>query len=280
MISTFNLTKLSSLLKDFYTLTHIRITVFDETFRELAAYPEQIASFCQIIRTDSKAEANCRQSDRLACEAAVGRRSAYTYQCHAGLTESIMPLYLNNIVIGYLFFGHVFSYETHEKGWRNIKELCGNYDLNIDELKKACWERPIISEEFITASSHILQSVASYFCLERMAVLRQEDLPVQIDNYITKHYTEEIDASVLCERFQIGKTKLYEIATQNYGMGIAEHIRFMRIEKAKTLLTEYPEMRISEIASACGFENYNYFTTIFRRMVGIPPKKYKNVNGI
>ncbi len=55
MISTFDLTKLNALLKDFYTLTHIRITVFDETFRELAAYPEQIAPFCRIIRTDSHA---------------------------------------------------------------------------------------------------------------------------------------------------------------------------------------------------------------------------------
>ena len=94
MISTFNLQKLNSLLQDFYTLTHIRITVFDETFRELTAYPEQIAPFCRIIRTDARAAANCRECDRNACKTAVGRRSAYTYRCHAGLTESIMPLYL------------------------------------------------------------------------------------------------------------------------------------------------------------------------------------------
>ena len=41
MISTFNLTKLNHLLKDFYTITRIRITVFDDALRELAAYPGQ-----------------------------------------------------------------------------------------------------------------------------------------------------------------------------------------------------------------------------------------------
>ena len=46
MISTFDITKLNALLKDFYNLTQIRITIFDENFHELAAYPENIAPFC------------------------------------------------------------------------------------------------------------------------------------------------------------------------------------------------------------------------------------------
>ena len=41
MISTFNLEKLSSLLRDFYTVTHIRITVFDENFNEIASYTKK-----------------------------------------------------------------------------------------------------------------------------------------------------------------------------------------------------------------------------------------------
>ena len=135
MISTFDLTKLNALLKDFYTLTHIRITVFDETFRELAAYPEQIAPFCRIIRTDSHAALNCKMCDRHACETAAGRRTAYTYRCHAGLTESIVPLYQSSLLIGYLFFGHVFPYETHEDGWESIEALCKPYHLDMDALK-------------------------------------------------------------------------------------------------------------------------------------------------
>lgn len=275
MISTFNLTKLSALLKDFYTLTHIRITVFNEKFQELAAYPQQIAPICQIIRSDPNAILRCNECDRLGCKTAAGRHTAYTYQCHAGLTESIMPLYLGNIVIGYLFFGHVFSYKTYDEGWKQIKNLCSNYYLNFEDLKQACWECPIISEDYIVSASHILQAVASYLCLERMVMFRQKELPVQIDEYILSHYTENLDTQTLCEHFQIGKTTLYEISKQNYGVGIAEHIRFLRIEKAKALLTNQLEMSINEIASACGFNNYNYFITVFKHVVGIPPKQYQ-----
>ena len=76
MISTFNLIKLNSLLEDFYKLTKIRITVFDENFQELTAYPEKIASFCQIIRTDAHGHEECRKCDARACEMAAKRSTA------------------------------------------------------------------------------------------------------------------------------------------------------------------------------------------------------------
>lgn len=276
MISSFDLNKLNALLKDFYTLTQIRITVFDDSFKELAAYPEQIAPVCQIVRTDPAAELECRNCDRRACETAARRHTPYTYQCHAGLTESITPLYLGNLVIGYLLFGHVFSYPSHEEGWQSIQNLCASYHLDTDALKSAVFERPLISETYISSASHILQAVASYLCLERMVSLRQKDLPVQIDEYISEHFTEDIDVNHICEKFKIGKTSLYEIAKQNYGIGIAEHIRNLRIEKAKALLLEHPEMHISEIASECGFGDYNYFITVFKRVAGQPPKQFRN----
>jgi ligand-binding sensor protein len=109
MVSKFNLTELQVMLKDFYTLTKIRITVFDDEFKELTAFPADIALFCRIIRTDPEAASQCRQCDQRAFAIASKRRSPYIYQCHAGLTEAITPLYTENILIGYLMFGHVFA---------------------------------------------------------------------------------------------------------------------------------------------------------------------------
>ncbi len=275
MISTFNLRKLNDLLKDFYTLTQIRITVFNDTFRELTAYPEHIAPFCQIIRTSPEALNACLCCDKNACEQASRQHAPYTYCCHAGLTECIVPIYLGNIVIGYLFFGQVFSYPTHEEGWKSIRERCLPYGLDMDALRDALYQQPVISEEYISSASHIMRSVAAYLCMERMVSLHQKELPVQIDDYITSHYTENISARTICDHFQIGRTLLYEISEQNYGIGIAEHIRNLRIEKAKILLVEHPELRISEIAVACGFDDYNYFITVFKRLVGKPPRQFR-----
>lgn len=277
MISTFDLVRLNAILKDFYTLTRIRITVFNDKFKELAAYPKDIATFCRLIRTDPQAEAQCIRCDRKACSIAAKRHSTYLYQCHAGLTEAISPIYIGNIVIGYLFFGHVFSYESHEDGWESIKACCKDYNLDMALLKAACSTCPIISNDFITAASQILHAVASYLCLERMAVLKNQELPAQIDDYINAHLAEGIDVNEICNHFQIGKTHLYEIANQSYGIGIAGHIRNLRIEKAKTLLADCPDMKITEIAFACGFGDGNYFATLFKRLNGLTPRQYRQI---
>lgn len=274
MISTYNLTKLNSLLQDFYRITQIRITVFDETFHELAAYPEPIAPICRLLRTDKAAKQKCVKCDADACRTSQRRHTPYTYECHAGLTESIIPLVLGNITIGYLLFGHVFSYRSHKEGWAKIQERCASYQVDMDALKKACWERPLISEDYIRSASHIMQAVASFLCLDRMVVFKKQELPVQIDDYIMQHYTEALNVQAICEHFQIGKTFLYEIAKQNYGIGIAAHIRKLRITKAKELLTSRPDLPIREVAFQCGFADYNYFITVFKRMTGLSPKQY------
>lgn len=274
MLSTFDRTKLQSLLEDFYTLTHIRITVFDEKFQELASYPEHIAPFCQLIRTDVNGYKNCKKCDEEGCKKAAIQHSLFTYHCHAGLTESITPLYLGNIVIGYLLFGHVFAYSSHETGWNIIREKCKNYQIDLSRLRDACYLLPVHSKEYITSASHILETVASYLCIERMTSLSHQTLPVQIDEHILSHYTENIDAMMIAKKFNIGKTQLYEISKQNYGIGIAQYIRNLRIEKAKQLLHS-SELSLAEIASQCGFRDYNYFIVVFKKMVGISPKAYQ-----
>ena len=277
MISSFDLTKLSALLKDFHKLTNIRITVFDDSFHELASYPEQIAPFCQIIRSDSSCAKACHLCDKQACEVAAKKRTLYTYRCHAGLTECITPIILGNIVIGYLLFGHVFSYPSHEAGWEKIQKLCVSYPIDMDKLKEACYMQPLITREYIASASHIMQAVGSYLCMERMVSLRQQELPVQIDNYIYTHFTEDIDAVKIAKEFQIGKTKLYEIVKESYGMGIAEYIRKLRIEKAKLLLKEQPDLSLAEISAQCGFSDFNYLSTEFKREVGVPPRSYGKI---
>lgn len=255
-------------------MTGIRITVFDDTFHELAAYPEQIPDFCQIIRTDETAAAQCHRCDKQACEIASRHRKSYTYQCHAGLTESITPIIMGNIVIGYLLFGHVFSYPSQEAGWKKIQECCKNYRIDMQTLKMFSQKLSCTTEDYIASASHIMQAVAAYLCMERMVSLHQQELPVQIDAYIQEHFTEKMDAMRIARHFGIGKTQLYEFAQQNYGMGIAQHIRNLRIEKAKHLLSECPDLSLAEIASQCGFPDYNYFITVFRRVAGMPPKAY------
>ena len=275
MLSSFDLVKLNALLKDFYNLTHIRITIFDDRYQEITSFPRQVAPICRFIRSDASAETSCITCDREACRRASESRLTYIYRCHAGLTEAVAPVFMGNIVIAYLLFGHLFCYSSRDVGRREIISNCQKYDLDLTLLNDMISELPDTSEDYILSAVHILEAVASYLCLDKMITLKQQGLHVQIDKYIAEHFTEDIGADAICQRFNIGRTALYEFSKQNYGMGIAKHIRNLRIEYAKQLLAEKNEFNISQIAEACGFADYNYFITVFSQTTGISPRKYR-----
>lgn len=274
MVSTFNITTLKELLKNFYTITHIQITVFDETFQEIVAYPEKIPPFCSIIRTSQIGHENCLACDKAACLKAKETRKVHTYQCHAGLTESIAPIILGNIVIGFLIFGHIAPCADMDQGWRMIRECCKNYPIDLELLESAYADRRYFSDEYISSASEIMNAVASYLCISHMAKLKLDSLPIQIDHYINAHLSEELNNSILCTQFEISRTKLYQISENNFGMGIADYIRKTRISHAAHLL-ETTSLPINQVASAVGISDYNYFTKVFKKQIGFTPRDYQ-----
>ena len=88
MISFFDLEKLRGLLKDYYAISHIRTTVFDENLNELVSYPEKVAPYCKVIRSSPRGFDACMACDREACRKASRKHSTTIYRCHAGLTEA------------------------------------------------------------------------------------------------------------------------------------------------------------------------------------------------
>lgn len=279
MISVFDRNKLKNLLKDFYEITKIRITVFDEERKELVSYPERVANFCEIIRCTETGRIACAKCDREACDKAASQRTTQIYRCHAGLTEAVAPLIVQGVLVGYLIFGHVFDYPDYETGWKRIEEMTKDLPVDQKKLQKAVMEQRIISSSYVSSATQIMSAVASYLVMERMAILQTDKLAVQLDLYIRNHYTEDIKAEVLCEHFRIGKTRLYEICHQIYGCGLAHYIRNLRILKAKELLRS-GTATLGEIAEQCGYPDYNYFISVFTREAGISPRKWQMQNSI
>lgn len=276
MISVFDLEKLQKLLKDFFAITGIRITVFDDSMHELIAYPQQVAPYCALIR-ESRAGLNaCMNCDRQACQAAAEKKKTHVYRCHAGLAEAVTPLYGNNMLIGFLLFGHVFPYASHEEGWQEISRRCAALPVDKEKLQEAIWQAEPVREEYVRSAAHILHAVASYLILEHMATLREDLLEVRLDNFIVSHYTEALDAAHLSQALGIGKTQLYALTKKLYHQGMAARIRELRMEKARSLLREQRDLPLAEVAWQCGYQDYNYFFTVFKRETGCTPREWRN----
>lgn len=277
MRPVFDLDQLRALLHDFYELTGIRITVFDSHFLELTTCPEKHAPICELIRNTQSGDDACRACDLDACAYASAHTGGHIYRCHAGLTDAIIPLRVGQTLAGYLLFGQVLSYPTREQAWDAIRALSERFPIDPAQLYRACVQSPLLQESYVQAAAHILHAAASYLILKKIADLQEDSPAERLDAYLRAHFAEPITAQALCEKLQIGKTQLYKLANQLYGHGIAQQIRHMRIEKAQRLLTSQMDLRVSDIAYACGYDDYNYFICVFTRATGLSPSRYRKL---
>lgn len=264
--------ELMELMQDFYVLTGIKIVLFDENYTELISYPLDKKTFCMHMRENPQFNEKCRACDEDACKRCSETKSLHIYKCHAGLTEAAAPIKENDRIIGYMMFGQVTDNKNREKLAEQMHSLCIQYgiDKNLDKsIKKIKYK----NNKQILAAAKILDAFTEYILLKEMVRLSGKQLIKGIENYIDSHLSEEISIEMLCSDFNISRTKLYEIMKQYTGDGIAKHIKKKRLEKAKLLL-KTTDLKISDISSAVGFSDYNYFLRVFKKAFGVSPKKY------
>ncbi len=275
MQPVFDLKKLEMVLRDFYELSHIRITVFDAQFNELLTYPPGHCAVCALIRADARGMAACRACDISACKYATEQRGAHVYTCHAGLREAITPLYVDRALAGYLLIGQILAYPDYESAAAEIERH--SLGLNIDRarLSAACHESPLISEACIHAAAHILHAVASFLIMEKLADVKEDAAAERLDGWLRAHYTEPVSVRLICQQLGVGRTQLYALSQQLYGCGVMAHVRDMRVSLAQKLLLERRDMTVSAIATRCGYADYNYFISSFSRIIGKSPHRFR-----
>ena len=114
----------------------------------------------------------------------------------------------------------------------------------------------------------------------------QEDMTVEgTDGELYKQLTDAIrneqlytvpkfGRKELVERFHLS-SKRVSTAFSMAGTSVPEFIRECRLEHARQLIVERPDMTLVEIATASGFVHASTFTVDFKNKYGVPPTKYR-----
>ena len=91
---------------------------------------------------------------------------------------------------------------------------------------------------------------------------------------IEQEYNTPLMLSDLADRLSISTTYLSRLFSQNLRIPFKTFLTSKRMEEAKEMLNK-SNMRINEIASAVGYQDAHYFSDVFKKEVGITPRKYR-----
>ena len=98
----------------------------------------------------------------------------------------------------------------------------------------------------------------------------------KIHEYIHSHYKEEIGRNEIAAVFFLAPEYLAKLYKRKTGVYLNDYINEYRIEQAKLLLRK-DDTRISDIAEAVGFDNFSYFSTLFKKLTGQTPVEYRKL---
>ena len=98
-----------------------------------------------------------------------------------------------------------------------------------------------------------------------------------IMNYINNNFRTKISVSDISKHLHINERTLFIEFRKHSNLTISEYINYVRISHAEHLLTN-TDLSVTDIAFACGFNDSNYFSSVFRKLKGVSPTQYIKQN--
>jgi two-component system, response regulator YesN len=92
--------------------------------------------------------------------------------------------------------------------------------------------------------------------------------------YINSHYTESITLNSVADKFYLNASYFCKIFKEEMGESFTKYFINLRVQKAKELMSD-PTRKIYEIAGMVGYDDVQYFTKIFKSILGVTPMQYR-----
>ena len=150
-----------------------------------------------------------------------------------------------------------------------------NYLLFYEQVENA-FEQDIQSEEELLTNSETEHEIV----FEKEVPRSYTEFIERVDNWIkTDGYVQQgLTIKELSEIFYTNRTYLSAYIKTTYKMTFREWITSLRLEYAKNILKEHPEINIQKLAESSGFLSQSNFIKLFSEKEGCTPAKWKKSN--
>ena len=150
-----------------------------------------------------------------------------------------------------------------------------NYLLFYEQVENA-FEQDIQSEEELLTDTETEPEIVS----EKEVPVSYTEIIEKVDNWIkTDGYVQQgLTIKELSEILHTNRTYLSAYIKTTYKMTFREWITGLRLEYAKNILKEHPEINIQKLAESSGFLSRSNFIKSFTEKEGCTPGKWKKAN--
>lgn len=93
-------------------------------------------------------------------------------------------------------------------------------------------------------------------------------------DYISENYSKDISLSSLAEYLKVSESTISRMFRSEFNYGFSEYLTIYRLREACKLL-EDANVKIYEVALAVGYNDQRYFSSVFKKYLGVSPMHFK-----
>jgi AraC-like DNA-binding protein/ligand-binding sensor protein len=235
---------------------------------------------CVLLAETSEGCANCvKIQEELELKAGLGPESL---NCFAGLSDSAVPIRVDNEVVAFLQTGQILLHQPDEEEFkRTIERLeAAGSQIDLRALEAAYFQTKVFDGAQYNAMLRLLSVFADQLAaignrIETDAEGAQPKLVSKAKRYIRDHFSERISLDEAAQAVNSSTRHFCKVFKEATGITFTDYLARVRVEEAQNLL-QNPHLRVSEIAFETGFESISQFNRSFKRVTGKTPTQFRD----
>ena len=273
MNTSINKETIKRLLSILNRLTKITITLFDSDMQCLADAGEW-QPYCLAIGEHADLLTKCSGCNKENAKKALEQNSPFIYTCHAGITEMVAPIIVDDFPIAYLMFGKFRDTEQIYSSAKMVEETAEKYGLDKERMLDAYEQLPVCTRKEIDDAIFLIDMCIKYITLKKIVYSKEHEITKTVVKYIDEHISEPIKVEDIQRYCMLPLRYISKAIKDDYNESIYNFIIKKRLQKAQELLTS-TDKTVKAISFEVGFNDYNYFISVFTKKIGISPTQYR-----
>ncbi|OGV72149.1 MAG: hypothetical protein A3K19_26555 [Lentisphaerae bacterium RIFOXYB12_FULL_65_16] len=251
----------------------IRIIYFTPEGEELRVglnYPD--SHYCVRAQEAVFGKATCLQLDAVKRAEATRLRRLLCYECHAGCREAVVPIYMEEVLLGFMMMG---QFRARRRMPAAVSDQCRSAACRrgLDEAYQAL---PYFPEEKIENILGLFRVLVDYIVAGSLITLKGSLAVKAICDHLQANVgrTPTLpEAAAMVNRSVSGVAHLFK---QQVGRSYKQTLIEFKLQSAEQHLRTHPELRIREVAAKVGYQDPFLFSRIYRKHRGFPPSLFRS----